>query len=70
MKYMQNDTEWDLKCAEIFGEHVFILPAFGKYRILKFHDSTQDFFSPSPSTEFPASDALDDRNGETMRGVV
>ena len=23
-----------------------MLPAFGKYRILKFHDSTQDPFSP------------------------
>ena len=67
---MQNDPEWNLKWAEILGEHVFMLPAFGKYRILKFHDCTQDFFSPSPSTEFPASHALDDRNGETMHGVV
>ena len=48
---MQNDPEYNLKWAEIqifLGEHVFILPSFGKHCIL--YDSTQDSFNPPLNT--------------------
>ena len=47
----QNEILNELKFNTFLGEHVLILPAFGKYQNLKVHDSTQDPFSRSPSTE-------------------
>ena len=59
-----------LKPKIFLGELVSILPAIGKYWILKLHDSTQDHFSPSPSIECLQIPLNDDIHTVPLKGNV